>query len=102
VLFKTDKQIMDELAKRVQAQRLQLNLTQENAAEKAGVSRSTVKSIESGQGCTLSNFIKVARAMGRADDIESLFKRQVRPTDRLKMQRRTGTVRMRASSKRNV
>lgn len=99
MLLKTDKQIMDELASRVQAQRLQLNLTQEDAADKAGVSRSTMKGIESGQGCTLANFIKVSRALGRASDIEHLFQRQVRPTDRLLMKRNAGSGRMRATSK---
>jgi len=99
MLLKTDKQIMGELAERIQEQRLQLNFTQDDAANKAGVSRSTIKSIESGQGCTLSNFIKVARAMGRADDLEGLFKKQIRPTDRLN-QRRATPKRLRASSKR--
>lgn len=100
MLLKTDKQIMDELASRVQAQRLQLNLTQEDAADKAGVSRSTMKSIESGHGCTLANFIKVSRALGRAGDFEHLFEKQVRPTERLMMMKSGALGRVRATSKR--
>lgn len=100
MLFKTDKQMMDELAARVQSLRLQLNLTQQEVANKAGISRNTIKNIESGKGCSLSNFIKVSRVMGRAEDVELLFKKQVRPTERLALKRNSEPVRVRATSPR--
>lgn len=100
MLLKTDKQLMDDLAFRVKDSRLRLNLTQEEVADKARVSRSTIKSIESGKGCSLTNFIKVSRVMGRAADIELLFKHQIRPTERLKSKRNSESTRVRATSTR--
>jgi transcriptional regulator with XRE-family HTH domain len=43
------------------------HLTVEQVADRAGVSRSTVLRLESGQGASLENLLRVARALGVLD-----------------------------------
>jgi len=44
--------------------RIRGKMTQEELAEKAGVSRSTVVTVEAGKGCSLANLFKLAEALG--------------------------------------
>lgn len=52
--------------------RLRQNVDQRYLAERAGVALNAVKHLESGQGATVSSFIKVLRALDRADWLETL------------------------------
>lgn len=52
--------------------RLRRNLDQQAVAEQAGVGLSALKNLESGKGATLKTLIKVLRALGRADWLETL------------------------------
>ena len=49
------------------ALRLRQELGQAQLAERAGVALNAVKHLESGNGATLTSFIKVLRTLGRAD-----------------------------------
>lgn len=60
------------LGGQVRALRLRENLDQRALAERAGVGFSALKNVESGKGATLKTFIKVMRALGRADWFETL------------------------------
>lgn len=52
--------------------RLRQNIDQRQLAEQAGVALNVVKNLESGKGATLTSLIKVLRALGRADWLNSL------------------------------
>lgn len=52
--------------------RLRRNLDQQALAEQAGVGLSALKNLESGKGATLKTLIKVLRALGRAEWLETL------------------------------
>lgn len=71
--FYTPSEIADILGERLKAQRLALNLTQATLAEKAGIGVSTVARIESGQGGTLDNVIRLAIALGMINHFAQLF-----------------------------
>lgn len=71
--FYTPNEIGAILGERLKAQRLSLNLTQMVVAEKAGIGVSTVTRIESGQGSTLDNVIRLAIALGMIDHFSELF-----------------------------
>ena len=71
--FYTPSEIGNILGERLKAQRLVLNLTQATLAEKAGIGVSTVARIESGQGGTLDNIIRLAIALGMINHFAELF-----------------------------
>ncbi len=52
--------------------RLRARLTQADLAERANVSLSSVKYFEAGKGSSLATVIRLARALGRTDWLESL------------------------------
>ena len=52
--------------------RLRQNVDQRRLAEQAGVALNVVKNLETGKGATVTSLVKVLRALGRADWMESL------------------------------
>lgn len=72
----TDKAILIELGDFVKTTRLELNKTQQQLADLAGVNRSTIVQIENGSGATMLSFIQVLRALEQLDLFESF---QIKP-----------------------
>ena len=58
---------LDGVGRHVTTWRKLRHLTVEQVADRAGVSRSTVLRLESGQGTSLENVLRVARALGVLD-----------------------------------
>ena len=58
---------LDELGRDVSTWRKLRHLTVEQVADRAGISRSTVLRLESGQGTSVENLLRVARALGVLD-----------------------------------
>ena len=52
--------------------RLRRDIDQRQLAEQAGVAPNAVKNLENGKGATLSSLVKILRALGRADWLETL------------------------------
>jgi len=94
--FSTDEAVLRELGQRLAAVRLQQNLTQMQLAEQAGISKSTLQRLESGEAATrLSGFVRVCRALGLLEQLETLLPEPVpSPMAQLKLQ---GRQRQRAS-----
>ena len=69
----SEKAVLAELGRRVQAQRLNLNLAQTDMARKVGISRRALQRLESGQVCTLTLFLRVLRALDKTGALESLL-----------------------------
>jgi transcriptional regulator with XRE-family HTH domain len=67
-------ELADELGRRVRAERLRLNWTQQTLAKRAGVSRWTVTRMESGEPVSLPNFLAVVAAMHRSADLDQLLR----------------------------
>lgn len=61
------------IAKRVQENRLRLNLSQQTLSERSGVSYGTLKKFEQKGQISLESLLKVALALGSLDDFEQLF-----------------------------
>ncbi|MBC5767669.1 helix-turn-helix domain-containing protein [Ramlibacter albus] len=69
----TADELCRELGTRLREQRLALLLTQEELAQRAGVSGGAIKKLEKdGQGHVLS-LVRVAMALGLAGELDSLF-----------------------------
>ena len=63
-------------------------LTAEEVADRAGVGRSTVLRLETGEGSTLENLLRVARALGVLDELTKAIDPYATDVGRLRAQER--------------
>jgi transcriptional regulator with XRE-family HTH domain len=93
----TSSQIMTEIGGRLEQARLSKNLSQQDVADRSGLSISTVKRLERGDSPTLDSFIRAMGALGLDSHLGALVPDQtVRPVERVKLK---GHERRRASPK---
>ncbi|MEN7972915.1 MAG: helix-turn-helix domain-containing protein [Verrucomicrobiota bacterium] len=93
-----DDAILVELGRRLAQRRLELQLTQADLAEQAGISKRTVERIEVGATTQMSTMIRILRALELLDRLEALVPESgPRPMDLIKLK---GNARKRASGKR--
>lgn len=69
----TPKEISEALAQRHKLLRKKLHLTQEEIAERSGVSLGSLKRFENTGKISLEALLKLAHLMGRLKDFESIF-----------------------------
>ena len=60
----SDTAILEELTQRIRQRRLNLNLTQEQVADKSGLHKQTIKNFESGKNASLLTLIQILRVFG--------------------------------------
>lgn len=88
--FATDDAVLAELGARMAGSRLARNLTQQQVADQAGVSKRTAERLEAGGSVQLIAFIRTARALGLIEQInEFLPAPGVSPIARMEHQGRT-------------
>ena len=61
-----------ELGRQLRSLRLRQDLAQRTLAERAGVALNVVKHLEAGKGSTVWSLVRVLRALGRADWLNTL------------------------------
>jgi len=94
----TPEAVLGELGRRLARRRLDLGITQADAAEQAGLGKRTVERIEAGGDTQMSSIIRLLRVLGLLEGLESLIPDTgPRPMDLLKLR---GKERRRASSRR--
>ncbi len=94
----SDEAILVELGQRMARRRLDLGLTQAQAAEEAGIGKRTVERIEAGGDTQVGTLIRLLRVLDLSDELNQLAPEPgVRPMDLLKLK---GKERKRASSRR--
>jgi transcriptional regulator with XRE-family HTH domain len=83
----TDAAVLTEIGQRLARLRLEKNLTQVQLAEQAGVSKSTVQRLESGDASPqLSGFIRVCRVLDLMERFDLLVPEPVpSPVEQLKL-----------------
>lgn len=72
-----DKAIQKQIGKFIKHHRLELNLSQESLASKAGISRSTLSILERGQTVTLTTLIQVLRVLDKLDILRNFEIKQI-------------------------
>jgi len=93
-----DEAILAELGERVTRRRIDLQLTQADVAEQAGIAKRTLERIEAGASAQMSSIIRIFRVLDLLPGLDSVIPEAgPRPMDLLK---RKGKVRQRASSRR--
>lgn len=94
-----ERVIMTELGHRAQQQRVGLNLTQKQLAQRAGVSARTIERFEAGAPVQLDKLVRLLRALGLSDNLDQLIPQAaIRP---LQMVQSRTTVRQRAHTARS-
>jgi transcriptional regulator with XRE-family HTH domain len=73
IASKTDDEVLQELGARLRAYRLQMNLSQEALAVRAGVNRTTIRDAELGKDFQLTTLVKLLRALGRLGDLDAFL-----------------------------
>ena len=68
--------LLKELGERIKDIRIANNMKQEEMAEYAGVSLSTVRRIESVNGSTMDNFLRILRCLNLIQNLEILIPEQ--------------------------
>jgi len=95
----SDDAILAEIGERIGHHRLNLQLTQADLAEQAGVAKRTVERIEAGASAQMSSMIRVFRVLGLLPGLDRIIPEAgPGPMDLLK---RKGKMRKRASSSRS-
>lgn len=92
----SDRAIVKELGQQLKKLRLQKNITQEEIAQKTGVSRKTIVETERGRPATLITFVQLLRGLDKLDLLnEFIIAPVISPIQIAKLQAKT---RKRASS----
>ena len=85
------------MAERLKAARLARNMQQGELAAAAGVSRGTVQNLETKAQCSLDSLVRMAVALGMANDLALAFVRK--PSSIAEMEKAARPTRQRASSR---
>ena len=92
-----DKAVLEELGHRLARRRIVLELTQEDLANEAGISKRTLERLEAGQSSQFLTVVRVLRALNMLDLLEvAIPEATTSPMDLLKMK---GKQRQRVSAK---
>lgn len=93
----TAEAVLIELGRRISRRRLDLGMTQADAAREAGLSKRTVEHIESGDDIRATSLIRYLKVLDLTDGLDSIVPETgPRPMEILRMK---GMERQRASSK---
>jgi transcriptional regulator with XRE-family HTH domain len=80
-----DEAILAELGQRIAARRLELQLTQADVAEQAGVAKRTLERIEAGHSAQLASVIRIFRVLELLPGLEQVIpEARPRPMELLK------------------
>ena len=86
--IESNKEILKEIGRRIQRQRINIGLTQLQLAEKAGVSVRTVTNVECGNDAKMSVILSILRAENILGNIDSLLEEEtIRPSDYLQLKK---------------
>lgn len=93
----SDKAILVEIGTRLKSKRLRKDFSQQELADRAGLSRNTISDMERGGSATFQNFIRTLRALDALDELDHFLPEPgISPVQMIRMK---GKARMRASGK---
>ena len=92
--YESNSQINKELGLRIKNRRIDMNLTQEVLAKKAGISLRTLTNIELGKSTNISMLLNVLRALNALSNIDLLIPdTTIRPYDYFNLNKKRERVR---------
>lgn len=73
VYSKSDMEILRELASRLKRRRLNLNISQQELADRAGLNRTTIRDIENGKPFGVLTLIQILRALEALEGLDTFL-----------------------------
>ena len=96
----SDREIVREIGRRIRRRRLERNWSQEQVAERAGLTRVTVTRVEKGTPASVLTLIQILRALDAIDELDAFLPDPgISP---LELARMKGRERQRASGLRSA
>ena len=92
---KSNSAILKEIGQRLRLIRLEQNISQDDLAKRAGISRMTVSFVENGRSVATLTLIQILRALGMLDSLNSFLPEPI--ISPLQIARLKGKERQRAS-----
>jgi transcriptional regulator with XRE-family HTH domain len=96
----TDEAILAELGRRLARRRIELQLTQAEAAKQAGIGKRTLERIEAGESAQLSSLLRLLRVLELLPQLDQAI--PAATPGPMELLRRQGKMRQRAPSKRGA
>ena len=94
----SNKAVTEELGRRFKDLRVSAALTQQQLAQRAGVSAGTVSNFERGRDISIESLVSMMRALGVLSRLDMLFPEEMlRPSDQQLLGRKRQRVRQTAS-----
>ena len=69
----SNEEVLQVLGKRIRETRINMDMTQSEAAKKAGVTAKTISRIENGEDLAVSTMLNVLRALGLVQNMDALI-----------------------------
>ena len=86
--IESNNEIIKEIGLRIKRQRINMGITQQELANKAGLSLRTITNIECGNDTKLSAIISILRALNILGNIDLLLEEEIiRPSDYLELKK---------------
>ncbi len=73
-LFATEREILQEIGRRLKKIRVRQNLTQKALSEETGLSVSTISQIEQGNSTSTESLLRILTRLNRIQDLEAVFR----------------------------
>lgn len=102
MVYRTREEMLKVLGENLRAQRLAINMSQQTAADRSGISLKAIRNLESGENASTLSLLSYCRTLGKADWLmtiappeidESLFTRRDIGKKRQRAGRNGGEVR---------
>lgn len=96
----SNEEFLREFGKRIRETRINMDMTQNEAAKKAGVTSKTISRIENGEDLAVSTMLNVLRALDLVQNIDALIPEPIaRPSVLIANEQERHRVRKKASQK---
>ncbi len=69
----TDQEVLQKIGRRLKSYRLLQNVSADELAQRAGLSKNTVVNAEAGRNPTLSTLVRMLRGLGRLSALEAFL-----------------------------
>lgn len=75
--YSSNNEVLTEIGKRIKAQRIAMNMTQKEIAEKTNLTQKTISNLENGKDVSFTTVIDVLRCLGQLHGLDMAVPEQI-------------------------
>ena len=75
--YSSNNEVLTEIGKRIKAQRIAMNMTQKEIAEKTNLTQKTISNLENGKDVSFTTVIDVLRCLGQLNGLDMAVPEQI-------------------------